>query len=450
MTNNDCTTWDLSKLTVEYRLREQLVKSFAERPPLDDDQKKKHEKAKKEEVLLRNELFKRALNNQVTTPSQPQESAADFYIESQILSSHLAKLGKFTGANHDATAPWLAKVKSITQACPSFTWQRIYGAIKAYISQNVIKTLETVDIKDFKTFEATLKDNYGLLSNVYQQLEEWLTKSKPMAQSFAQHQSETAQALEPIIDSFEKDFIKMKEEAGSNSYKPGFRDGFTALRILKVLQAIRQDCDMTYSQIICELKGFKTAEQIAQRATSLSVQTAYKTVNTSDGGNAAGNNKKPRNRNKNKAAESGDDRKYQPINGNQNRGGQRGRPATGGYSDRGPHGQNNSRPNHGAGHSIEGQNSRSNGGHRGGYRGGRRGGHWKPSGRPSSGRGGSSGHANATFTDYEYQPFGYYNHEQDSAPQDEYYPQNETYCGDEGYDYSQNVSYSAAAGDSKN
>jgi len=314
--------------------------------------------------------------------------------------------------------------------------------------------LETAEIKDFKTFEAVLKENYGLLSNVYQQLEDWITKGKPMGDSFTKHQSEAAQALEPIIDSFEKELIKMKAEAGHKNYVPTFRDGFTALRILKVLQAIRQDCDMTYSQIVIELKGFKTAEQIAQRATSLSVQTAYKSVNTTDGGNAASNNKKPRNRNKNKndnkAAESGDDRKYQPTNGNQNRGGQRGRPATGGYSDRGPHGQNNSRPNHGAGHSMEGQNSRSNGGHRGGYRGGRRGGHWKPSSGPSSGRGGSSGHANATFTDYEYQPFGYYNHEQDSAPQDEYYQQNESYYGDEGYDYSQNGSYSATAGDSKN
>lgn len=453
MPGGDCSTWEFSKLATEYKLREQLVKSFQERPPLDEEQKKKSDKASKDEAILRRELLNRALTGQVTAPSQPSgESGADFYIDSQILSSHLSKLGRFTGVNCDATAAFIAKVKGITTACPSFSWQRIYGAIQAHISQNVLKTLEAADVKDFRAFESILKDNYGVLSNVYQQLESWITKGKTTGQAFTQHQSETAQTLEPIIDSFEKEIIKMKEEAGIKNYVPTFRDGFTALRILKVLQAIRQDCDQTYSAIIIELKGFKTAEQIAQRATSLAVQTAYKSVLTTDGGETASNKKKPRNRNKNKndnkAEESGDDRKYQPTSGynNQGRGGQRG-----GNSNRGSHGSNYSRQNQGAGRSQEGQNPRSGGGQRGGYRGGQRGGHWKPPGGSNNGRGGSNGHTNVTFADYEYQPLGYYNDEQDSAPQSEYYQQNGSYYGNDGYDYHpQGESFSAFAGDSKN
>ena len=124
MSTTDYIAWELSNLTLAYRLREQCIKSYEKRSPLYYDQKKKFDKAKKEKAIHRKKLSARAMNGQTPAPSQPSgETRADFYIESQSLSTHLSKLGRFIGVNCDQTAPFIAKVRGITTAFPLYTLQ---------------------------------------------------------------------------------------------------------------------------------------------------------------------------------------------------------------------------------------------------------------------------------------------------------------------------------------
>ena len=137
---SDFTTWDQAKLNLEYKLREQLIQSFDARPPTTDLQRAELKQAKEQFEEFKVEILRRALAGEnLSTGNSSGDFAANSYIESQIMMSHLGKLGKFTGANCDQTSLFISKVKQIRESCPSFTWPRIYGAVKAYINQPVPK-----------------------------------------------------------------------------------------------------------------------------------------------------------------------------------------------------------------------------------------------------------------------------------------------------------------------
>lgn len=413
---SDLTSLSIHELTIQYRLREQSIASFVTRPATTPIQKSELEKAEEELVSFRNEIMERAMRGE-TVKVQPAEQEGEIYLQTQILLSHLSKLNRFSGANAEQTASFIGKVRGIVEACPSFSFARTYAAVKAHMSQPVIKTLESSGVDTFAKFEACLKDNYGTYSNTYQRLEAWLTKPKGTGTSFTTDHCETTSALEPIIDSFESEIIQMKVESGTVNYKPTFRDAFKALKILKVLQTVRNDSDDIYSSIIIELKSFKSSEQIAQRAEALSCQTAYKSVNNAEGGKVTSNKKKKASNhpnNQQKGGNGGDDRQSTPQNrGNGrgqyrggHRGGHRGGASRGGYPSRG---------------SYQPQNAHSSGSgypQRGHFRGGQRG-RASGDGRPYSYGGGSRGRGNSnnqtyvTFPDPHYQPIGQYDDQYD-------------------------------------
>lgn len=448
----------MDAIKIEILLKQQLIKTYESRPPVGSDQDDELSKAKKDLAELNEKFVTLAMQQPSGSASQVSAGDANYYVQSQILMSHLGKLGRFTGNNCEATNVFLQKVKGLIQACPTLGFDMVYGAVKAHIAPNVQKTLDNAQVKDFKSLEEALKKNYGLFSNVYQRLENWLTAPKPTGTSFTQHHCDTTNALEPIIDSFREELIKMRKAAGQDDYKPDFRDAFGALKILKCLQSIRQDSDDVYSSIIIELKSFQSSEQIAQRAEALNTQTSFKSVNTTEGGiqGSSNQNNKKKNQGNRQNGNGGDGRQSQPKQGGQNngqknqqggnRGGHqgRGRGGRGGNrgGGRGGHrgGQNsngsqvsrNPGSSHQGGNYQGGNNSHSNGGGgRGHYRGSERGRgvsrgyHYSHSPAPQ--------YSNATFHDAQYQPLGEYNDELDNG---QFYDLGNNYATEDDYDFS--------------
>jgi len=327
-------------------LKQTVVSSFTSRPPLNEAQRTEQAEAERELKELQEQLLSLAMQE---SPAAVVPQSADLLLETQILCNHLKSLPKFTGTNPEATQNFLARVKGITEACPSLTFARVLGAIKPNIAAGVVKTLDAAqDVSTFTKFSECLSRNYGCYSNVYQKLEEWMLKPKPYGESMTNHHCKITSELEPVIESFKATIIKMKREQGTEDYKPSFNDGFQAFKICKILQSVRSECMDTYSNIIIELSTFASSEQIAQRAESLNVQNQHAMCMAADGRKAADNRSAGHHQQNNKGSQNnkkadGDDRQHT----NYYRGRGRGR---------------------------GGNRGGNRGGYRGGHRGGKRGG----------------------------------------------------------------------------
>ena len=112
-------------------LKQTIVRSSVTRPPLDDTHRAEKLEAERELKKLQDDILNLAMEGEKTPAA---DHSADILLETQILCNHLKSLPKFTGTNPEATQIFLARVKGITESCPTLVFTRVLGAIKPNIA----------------------------------------------------------------------------------------------------------------------------------------------------------------------------------------------------------------------------------------------------------------------------------------------------------------------------
>lgn len=198
---------------------------------------------------------------------------SQIWLQSQLLVTHVSQLGRFNANNNNEVVNFLAKIKSITEACPDIGFSAILNAVKPTMSVTVNKTLanEGKDITTFSQFNKFLKERYAASENIYQKLDAWFSSNKKRGKPFTSHLTELQNNILAIRTGHEEFAKAAKVNSIVKSYEPN--DVWELIVFLKLWRDIRgQDSDL-YSSLVLEMSQFKKPSQLAARAEVIATQT---------------------------------------------------------------------------------------------------------------------------------------------------------------------------------